>query len=71
MPASPDEPTVSIPVRRDPGSRLTRRGTTILFDHYPDGTVAASYRGVSGVGRTAAEALADLERRLGDTPPVG
>lgn len=37
---------------------------TILFHHFPDGTVGALAYGLTGIGRDIAEALRDLEDRV-------
>lgn len=39
-------------------------GDSVLFRHYPDGTVAATSRGKVGFGRDEAEALTALDRLL-------
>jgi hypothetical protein len=64
-----DVPTVRASVLR--AAVAPRQGTTVLFDHHPDGTVTAASRGLVGHGRTTGEALADLDRRLNAAPPDG
>ena len=64
MPAMPPPPRT--PERRVVGAtEITRR-----FHHRPDGTVTAHTRGYTGVGRSVAEAVADLERQMRAAPDV-
>jgi hypothetical protein len=64
-----DVPTVRASVIR--AAMTPRQGTTVLFEHHPDGTVTAASRGLVGHGRTTGEALADLERRFNVVLPDG
>ena len=70
MPTEYVEPG-DLPVVRPPrAAMIPRQGTTVLFHHAPDGTVTATSRGLAGKGRTVAEALADLERRIKAADPA-
>jgi hypothetical protein len=57
-----DVPTVQVIAVQS--AMVPRQGVTILFHYYSDGTVTASSQGLVGTGRTAAEALVDLEHQL-------
>lgn len=59
------------PVAVSPTHRISPRptpwaGTTIMLRHFDDGSVAASSRGLVGVGESEREALADLARLLNE-----